>query len=204
MIIESQHYGLHPDDTSFIMDVFQKGKIGIVPTDSVYAFCCGIDHKSGFEAICRLKHLDPKEARMSMICRDLAQASAYFSQWDTPTYRILHRNLPGPFTFILQSGGTTPSFLKNKRKTLGLRIPDHPVIHSVMERMDTPLLVSSVVQDDDIMEFYTDTDQLIAAFEKQVGFIIIEDGYIQEESTVVDLTGDQPEILRQGRFTLKG
>lgn len=202
MIIESQHYGLHPDDIDFITDVLLKGKIGIVPTDSMYAFCCRADQKSGYESICRLKHLDPKEARMSIICRDLSQASDFFTQWDTPTYRILHKNLPGPFTFILESGTKAPAFLKNKRKTLGLRIPQHPVIQSVMDRLDVPLVVSSVIQDDDVMEYYTEADELISTFEKQVGFIVIQDAYIQEGSTVVDMTGGEPVIIRQSRFEL--
>lgn len=204
MIIEAQRYGLHPDDIDFVVESLKKGKPGIVPTDSVYAYCSLSSEKAGFEAICRLKHIDPKDAMMSIICRDLSQASEYFTQWDTPVYRLLNKNLPGPFTFILNSGNRAPAFLKNKRKTLGLRIPQHPVIKSIMSKLDMPLIVSSVINHEDDMEpYFSDSDLLISHHEKQVGFIIIDEGAEQEESTVVDMTGDEPVILRQSRHELK-
>jgi len=204
MIIETFPYGLHPQDVAYAKEMLSKGKVGIVPTDTVYAFCCQTDQKSGYESICQLKHLDPKEAQMSIICKDLSQASAYFSQWDTPTYRILHRNLPGPFTFILNSGHHAPSFLKHKRKTLGLRIPQHRVIKSLMDQMSLPLMVSSVMQEDDIEPYFTDMDQLISRFEKQVAFIILDPEMTQEVSTVVDMTGAEMQVIRQSRHVLEG
>ncbi len=203
MIIEAQHYGIHPEDLDFIVEALRRGKIGIVPTDSIFAFCCLADQKAGYEAICRIKHIEPQDAMMSIVCRDLSQASEYFTQWDTPTYRVLNKNLPGPFTFILNSGNKAPAFLKNKRKTLGLRIPMHPAIQSIMDRVDMPLMVSSVMQDDDVTDFFTDADQLITRFEKQVGFIVLEEHAIQAASTVVDMTGTEPVIIRQSVAELK-
>ncbi|HZV69471.1 MAG TPA: Sua5/YciO/YrdC/YwlC family protein [Saprospiraceae bacterium] len=203
MLFEAFPYGLHPKDLDLVVTELQRGKVGIVPTDSVYAFCCLSNQKSGFESICALKHIDPKDALMSIVCKDLSQASEYFIQWPTPVFRMLNKNLPGPFTFILQSGHRAPSFLKNKRKTLGLRIPQHPVIKSIMSGMDVPLIVSSVLNDDDIGEYFSNSDLLINRYEKQVGFIIIEEGVMQEASTVVDLTGDEPVIIRQSTHELK-
>jgi tRNA threonylcarbamoyl adenosine modification protein (Sua5/YciO/YrdC/YwlC family) len=202
MIIEAQRYGLHPDDIDFVVGCLQQGKVGIMPTDSVYAYCALSDQKSGFEHLCRLKHIDPKDALMSIVCRDLSQASNYFSQWETPVYRLLNKNLPGPFTFILNAGNKAPSFLKNKRKTLGLRIPNHPVIKSVMSKLEMPLLVSSVINEDDTAPFFSDAELLIRQHERQVAFIIIEDGMEQEESTVIDMTGEEPVILRQSKHEL--
>lgn len=202
MIIEAQRYGLHPDDIEFIVDSLQKGKVGILPTDTVYAYVSLSDQKNGFEHMCKLKHIDPKDALMSMVCRDLSQASNYFTQWETPVYRLLNKNLPGPFTFILNSGNKAPSFLKNKRKTLGLRIPHNAVIKSVMSKLEMPLLVSSVINDDDTVPYFSDSDQLIKQHEKQVAFIIIQNGMEQEESTVVDMTGEEPVILRQSKHEL--
>lgn len=199
MIIESFPYGLHPHDVEYVKEQLGKGKIGIVPTDSVYAFCCRSDQKPGYESICKIKHLDPKDALMSIICKDLSQASQYFTQWDTPTYRILHRNLPGSFTFILNAGHHAPTFLKHRRKTLGLRIPQHKVIKSIMEKLDVPLMVSSVKQDDDFEPFYTDTEDLIRQFEKQVAFIILDHEMMQEVSTMVDMTSGEVEVVREGK-----
>ncbi len=199
MVIEPQPYGLHPQDIDFVVQSLQRGKVGILPTDTVYAFCCAADQKAGYESICRLKHLDPKEAMMSIVCKDLSQASAYFTQWETPTYRILNRNLPGPFTFILHAGHHAPAFLKNKRKTLGLRIPSHRVIHSLMEKLDMPLLVSSVVQEDDLEPYFSDVEALIRQYEKQVGFIVLDPEMTQEPSTVVDMTSGEVTVIRQSK-----
>lgn len=203
MIIEAQPYGLHPKDIELIFQEMKKGKVGIVPTDSVYAFCCLSDQKAAFEAICALKRIDPKDALMSIICKDLSQASDYFIQWPTPVFRILNRNLPGPFTFILQSGHRAPAFLKNKRKTLGLRIPQHPVIKSIMNQTDIPLLVSSVRNNDDVGEYFSDMDELTNKYERQVGFIVIDEMGAQEGSTVVDMTGEEPKVIRQGSHVLR-
>lgn len=203
MIIEAQPYGLHPKDLDTILHELKKGNIGIVPTDSVYTFCCLSDQKTAFEAICAIKHIDPKDALMSIVCKDLSQASEYFNQWPTPVYRILNKNLPGPFTFILHSGHRAPSFLKNKRKTLGLRIPQHPVIKSIMGYTDIPLLVSSVRSEKDMEEYFTDVDELTGQYENQVGFIVIDEAGVQEASTVVDMTKEEPEIIRQSVHELK-
>lgn len=203
MIIEAQRYGLHPDDLDFIMATMEKGKVGIVPTDSVYAFCCFANKKSAIETICRFKKIDPKAAMFSIVCKDLSQASEYFAQWDTPTFRLLHKNLPGPFTFIMNAGGKSPTFLKNKRKTIGLRIPDHNVIRSIMGRLKVPIMVGSVVNPEDKDAYFNDSDELIKIYEKQVGFIVIDEGARQEASTVVDLTSGEPEIIRQSRHQLK-
>ena len=174
MIIEAQHYGLHPDDLDFISDTLNKGKVGILPTDSVYAFCALMDNKAGYETLCKLKHLDPRDAMMSVVCRDLSQASTFFTQWDTPVYRILNKNLPGPFTFILNAGNHAPSFLKNKKKTLGLRIPQHPVVKSLMGKLNSPLIVTSVVSHEEDETYYLDATGIIHQFEKQVSFIVVE------------------------------
>lgn len=203
MIIEAQRYGLHPDDIDFIMAAMKKGHVGIVPTDSVYAFCCLANQKSAIENICRLKHIDPKAAMFSIVCKDLSQASEYFAQWDTPTFRLLNKNLPGPYTFIMNAGGLSPSFLKSKRKTIGLRIPDHSVVKSIMGRLTVPLMVGSVVGPEEADAYFTDTDELIKTYEKQVGFIVIDEGGRQEGSTVVDLTSGDPVIIRQGLHELK-
>jgi tRNA threonylcarbamoyl adenosine modification protein (Sua5/YciO/YrdC/YwlC family) len=204
MIIESQAYGLHPQDKEFVQQQLLRGKVGIVPTDTVYAFCCASDQKAGYETICRLKHIEPADAMMSIICKDLSQASNFFTQWDTPTFRILHRHLPGPFTFILNSGHHAPAFLKNKRKTLGLRIPQHQVIHDIMSGLAAPLMVSSVTQEDDFEPYFTDADALIREYEKQVAFIILDEHMMQEPSTVIDMTRGEPEIIRQSRHAFKG
>ncbi len=203
MVIEALPYGLHPKHIEQIHQELKRGNVGIVPTDSVYAFCCLSNEKSGFETICNLKYIDPKDALMSIICKDLSQASDYFIQWPTPVFRMLNKNLPGPFTFILQSGHRAPAFLKNKRKTLGLRILQHPVIKSIMSVTDIPLIVSSVRNDDDVEEYFSDSDELVNRYQNQLSFIVTDDNSVQEASTIVDLTGEEPVILRQSTHEVK-
>lgn len=203
MIFQAQPYGLRPRDREIMLAELHRGKVGIIPTDSVYAFCCLSDQKAAFESICSLKRIDPKDALMSIICKDLRQASECFIQWPTPLFRILNKNLPGPFTFILESGHRAPAFLKNKRKTLGLRIPLHPVVGDMMETIHIPMIVSSVKNEIEDMEYYSDTDKLIEEFERKVGFIVIDEIGIQEATTVVDMTGELPVILRQGGGELR-
>lgn len=204
MIVQAQTYGLAPRQTEQLSGLLSKGLVGIIPTDSVYAFCCLTDQRAAFEQICFFKKLEPKLALMSILCKDLSQASDYFVQWSGQTFRILNKNLPGPFTFILESGHRAPAFLKNKRKTLGLRISNHPVVSALMQEINAPLLVSSVIQDDEAEEYFQDGDALIKYYQKQVGFIVIEEETdTPHPSTVVDLTGDEPVIIRQGKGLLR-
>lgn len=202
MIVETQAYGLHPDDVKKIVDNLNEGEVGIIPTDSVFAFCGKLDNKKAYETICKLKKLDPKEAMMSMVCKDLSQASHWFSQWDTPVYRILNRNLPGPFTFIMDASSKLPGHLRNKKKTIGLRIPDHQVLSLILQELDTPLIVSSVRSDDDVLEYFQDMDELIKAWGKQVSFIVEDVDISRDASTVVNMTSGVPEIIRQSKYEL--
>lgn len=202
MIVETQAYGLHPDDVKKIVQLLNDGEVGIVPTDSVFAFCGRLDSKNAYETICRLKKLDPKEAMMSMVCKDLSQASQWFAQWETPVYRILNRNLPGPFTFIMDAGSKLPGHVRNKKKTIGLRIPSHKLLSVILQELDSPLIVSSVRSDDDVVEYFTDMHELIQAFEKQVAFIVEDVDMVRDASTVVNMTSGVPEIIRQSRFEL--
>lgn len=202
MIVETQAYGLHPDDVKKIVRLLNDGEVGIVPTDSVFAFCGRLDSKNAYETICRLKKLDPKEAMMSMVCKDLSQASQWFAQWETPVYRILNRNLPGPFTFIMDAGSKLPGHVRNKKKTIGLRIPSHKLLSVILQELDSPLIVSSVRSDDDVVEYFTDMHELIQAFEKQVAFIVEDVDMVRDASTVVNMTSGVPEIIRQSRFEL--
>jgi len=198
MIIEPTHYGLRPEDLRKILGHLAGGEVGIVPTDSVFAFVGRADKKEAFASICRLKHLDPRDALMSLVCRDFSQASNWFAQWDTSTFRILKRHLPGPFTFILKAGSKIPDMLRNRWGTLGLRIPDHPVIRAIQEELDVPLVVSSVRTEDEITQYFVDLYELASAYESKVAFIVSDEDLIQEASAVVDLTKDPPEIIRPG------
>lgn len=186
-----------------VVEELKKGAVMIYPTDSVYAFGCDFANQEAVDKICKLKGLDPSKANLTFICKDISQISEYTAQFDTEVFRVLKRNLPGPYTFILKSNTTVPKLFKNKKRTVGVRIPDHQIPLQIVERLGRPILSTSLKTDEDIIEYFTDPDRIKEKYENQVDFII--DGGIgnNEASTVVDATGDKIEIVREGLEPLK-
>jgi tRNA threonylcarbamoyl adenosine modification protein (Sua5/YciO/YrdC/YwlC family) len=181
------------------VDILQSGGIIIYPTDTVYAFGCDIFNKKAVEQICRLRKLDPKKARLSIICKDLSQLAEYTQQIDNQIFRALKKHLPGPFTFVLNSNNDVPKLFKNKKRTIGIRIPDNAICQALIEGLGRPLLTASLKSGDDILEYYTDPLDIYEDYKKQVDLVI--DGGIagHKPSTVVDCTGAEPVVLREGK-----
>ena len=181
------------------IDIIQSGGIIIYPTDTVYAFGCDIFSKKAVEQICRLKKLDPKKARLSIICKDLSQLAEYTQQIENQIFRALKKHLPGPFTFVLNSNNQVPKLFKNKKRTIGIRIPDNAICQSLVEGLGHPLLTASLKSDDDILEYFTDPLDIYEDYKKRVDLII--DGGVggNEPSTIVDCTGTEPVVLREGK-----
>jgi len=178
--------------------VLLDGGVAICPTDTIYAFVCDLRQFKAFEAICRLKSVKPDKANFSLLCRDLANISAYTKPFDRQVYKILNRALPGPFTFILDAGSEVPTMFRSRKKTIGLRVPDHPVIQALLETVGFPLVASSLHDSDSIREYPTDPEEIALEWEKKVD-VIVDSGFGQlVPSTVIDLTGDSPEIVREG------
>jgi tRNA threonylcarbamoyl adenosine modification protein (Sua5/YciO/YrdC/YwlC family) len=182
-------------------DVLRDGGIIIYPTDTVYGLGCDIMNHQAVEKVCKIRRLDPERAMLSLICKDISQVSEYASQIDNEVFRILRRNLPGPFTFILKSGSAIPKLFKNRKRTIGIRIPDNRIAQALVEEMGRPILSTSLKMDsemDDFDEYFTDPQDFREHFEKITDLII--DGGLggQEPSTLVDCSKDGVEIIRQG------
>jgi tRNA threonylcarbamoyl adenosine modification protein (Sua5/YciO/YrdC/YwlC family) len=199
---------IHPDNPSerkiaIVCDALRKGEVIIAPTDSVYALICGINQKKAFERICQLRQLDPKKARLSVMFNDFSLASSYIGQLDNAVFKMMKKNLPGPFTFIVSAGKEMPGYMKNKRKSIGFRMPAHPIISAIVENLQSPLFVASLKSDDEIFEYYFDPEEIHDHYKKQVSIVV--DGGIGKinPSTIVDCTGAQPEIIRQGQAELQ-
>lgn len=199
---------IHPDNPQGrkidrVVEELKNGAVMIYPTDSVYAFGCDFANQEAVDKICKLKGMDPSKANLTFICKDISQISEYTAQFDTEVFRMLKRNLPGPYTFILKSNTTVPKLFKNKKRTVGVRIPDHEIPLQIVEKLGRPILSTSLKTDEDIIEYYTDPDRIKEKYENQVDFII--DGGVgnNEASTVVDVTGDRIEIVREGLEPLK-
>lgn len=181
-----------------VAETLQSGGIVIYPTDTVYAIGCDIDDHKAFERICRLRRLDPNKATLSFICRDISQVASYAAQIDNETFRLIHRNLPGPFTFLLRSGHHMPRHLKNRKKTFGFRIPNNPIAQAIVDEMGRPLLSASLRLDDQVREYETDPSLIHDDYQKLVDLVIDGGPGGQIASTVVDCTDDEPLIIRQG------
>lgn len=201
-------FTIHPENPDSrkieqVAAILRNGGIIIYPTDTVYAIGCDINSKEAVEKVCRLRKLDPSKAMLTMMCKDISQVAEYAAQIDTPVFKLLRRNLPGPFTMILPAGSKTPKLFINKKKTIGIRIPDNPIVQALIEAMGRPLLTASLKLDDDIVEYITDPTELHDLFEQQVDAVV--DGGIggHEPSTLVDCTGQEAVIIRQGVGVLK-
>lgn len=181
-----------------IGDILKNGGIIIYPTDTIYGLGCDINNQKAVERICRLRNLDYKTANLSFICKDIGQVSNYTKTINNQVFKVLKKNLPGPFTFILPSSNAVPKLFKNKKRTVGVRIPDHPVPLAIVEELGRPILTTSLRSDDEILEYFTDPQHIYEDFKNKVD-VFIDSGYGGNmPSTVVDCTDGEPVILREG------
>lgn len=197
---------IHPENPQTrliaqVVESLRNGGIIIYPTDTIYGLGCDINQPKAVERICRIKGIDPKKAQLSFICRDLSHLSDYTKSIDTPLYRILKNNLPGPFTFILPASKQVPKILKTKKDTIGLRIPNNVICMSILEALDNPILSASLPGE--MVEEYTDPEIIYETFGNQVDFVIDGGPGGIIPSTVIDCTTNELEILRQGLGVLE-
>ena len=181
-----------------VVEVLEAGGIIIYPTDTVYAMGCDVKANKAIEKIARLKGLNPDNPDLSIIFRDMSQLSEYTIIRDDNIFRLLKRNLPGPFTFIVKANNQIPKLFKNKKKTVGIRIPDNKIVHEIIKELGRPIITTSIHDPDEIIEYTTDPELI---WEKYRDFadIVINGGYGRNEaSTIVDCTGDEITIIRQG------
>lgn len=181
-----------------IVDLLESGGIIIYPTDTIYAMGCDINATKSIEKIARFKGLNPKNPSLSLIFHDMSQLSEYTIIRDNTVFKLLKRNLPGPFTFIVQANNQIPKLFKNKKRTVGIRIPDNEIVLELVRELGRPIITTSIHDPDELVEYTTDPELI---YEKFCDFvdIVIDGGYGKNEaSTVVDCTGDEIVIERQG------
>jgi len=182
------------------VEVLKSGGVVIYPTDTVYAIGCDIFQQKAVERICKFKNIDIKKSHLALICSDLSNISAY-AKVSNNVFKLLKRNLPGAFTFILNGSSNLPKILKN-RNTIGIRIPENNIITQIVKELGNPIFTTSVKMADEISEYETDPELLIEKYENSVD-LIIDGGYGDNTpSTIVDCTEDEPVIIRQGKGIL--
>jgi tRNA threonylcarbamoyl adenosine modification protein (Sua5/YciO/YrdC/YwlC family) len=183
--------------------ILQEGGVIIYPTDTVYGIGCDISNAKAVERVCKIRRLDPSKAMLAFICKDIAQVASYATQIDNTIFKIMRKNLPGPFTFILNASKDVPKLFKNKKHTIGVRIPDNKIILRLVEELGNPILTTSLKSDDEILEYFTDPTEIYEDFEHLVDLVI--DGGIggNVPSTLVDCSKGEIEVLREGTGVLE-
>ena len=195
-------YGQNPSERELkrVVEALERDGIVIYPTDSVYAFGCSLRSAKAVDRLRRLR--GRSDAPLTVVFDDIAGVAEY-CRVDNAAFRILKRNLPGPFTFILPASSRVPDKALERRRTIGIRIPAHPVARAVVEALGCPMVTASVKDDDEVVEYTTDPELIEERYGRDVALVI--DGGMGDNvpTTVVDLTGDEPEILREGRGELQ-
>jgi tRNA threonylcarbamoyl adenosine modification protein (Sua5/YciO/YrdC/YwlC family) len=188
-------------DVNAIADILGNGGIAIIPTDTLYAFVCSMEFKKSVESIARLKGFSLKQAKYSMLCCNLAQASEYVRPMDKETFALLKRCLPGPYTFIMDANNQVPRNYLNPNKTIGIRVPANPICNAIIESLGMPLIGTSVrtLDDERETEYLTDPELINELFGRQVDVVV--DGGIGDDSpsTVIDCSGGNMEVVRRGK-----
>lgn len=187
-----------------VVECLKSGGLIIYPTDTVYGLGCDIYNKEAVEKICRIKNVKPEKMNFSFICYDLSHISDFTVSVDTPTYKLMKRCLPGPYTFILKANNTIPKLFKNNKKTVGIRVPDNEIARTIVQELGHPILTTSVHHEDDIIDYITDASAIYERYENLVDIVI--DGGVggYKPSTIIDCTGDEPVVLREGAGPVDG
>ena len=198
----SQFFQIHPDNPQLrlikqAVQIVDSGGIVAVPTDSSYALVCHLDDKGAVERLRRIRGVDDKH-HLTLLCRDLSEIAVY-AKVDNRQYRLLKSATPGPYTFILEATKEVPRRLSHpSRKTIGLRVPEHAILQALLEELGQPLLGTTLIPQGETMPL-NDPQEIRALLEKQVDLVIDGGSCRLEPTTVVDLSGDDPVVLRQGR-----
>ncbi len=184
-----------------IVDVLRKGGLVIYPTDTVYGLGCDISNTKALTKVAKLKGVKLEKANFSIICHDLSNLSDYVRQIDTPTYKLLKRGLPGPYTFILPSNNSLPKVFK-KKKTIGIRVPENNIARELVRLLGNPIITTSIRDVDEVIEYTTDPELIFEKWEKDVD-IVIDGGYGgNQASTIIDVSEGEVMVIREGKGSL--
>jgi tRNA threonylcarbamoyl adenosine modification protein (Sua5/YciO/YrdC/YwlC family) len=184
-----------------VVEVLRNGGLVIYPTDTVYGLGCDITNSRALEKIAKIKGVKLEKANFSFVCYDLSNLSDYVKQIDTSTFKILKRALPGPYTFILPGNNDLPKEFR-KKKTVGIRVPDNNIAREIVNLLGNPIVSTSIHDEDDVIEYSTDPELIFEKWQNKVD-LVIDGGYGDNvASTIIDLTGYEPEVIREGKGSL--
>ena len=184
-----------------VVDVLRNGGLVIYPTDTVYGIGCDITNSRALEKLAKIKGVKLEKANFSFVCSSLSNISDYVKQIDTATFKILKRALPGPYTFILPGNNDLPKDFR-KKKTVGIRVPDNNIAIQIVEMLGNPIVSSSIHDEDEVLEYSTDPELIFEKWQNLVD-LVIDGGYGDNiGSTIIDLSGFEPVVIREGKGSL--
>lgn len=201
MITKLYNDNPNPRDVRRVADLLLNGGIAVLPTDTLYAFACSMEHKRAVETIAQLKGFSLKKAKYSMLCSSLSMASEFVRPMDRDTFALLKGSLPGPYTFIMDANSNVPRNYLNPNKTIGVRVPDNEILRAIVEAVGCPLIGTSVrrIGEEVESEYLTDPELIHETYGNRVDIVV--DGGIGEDepSTVVDCASGSLEVVRYGK-----
>lgn len=192
----------NPREIAKVIKILKAGGLIIYPTDTVYGLGCDITNIKALERIALIKGIKLDKANFSFVCHDLSNLSDYVKQIDTTTFKILKRALPGPYTFILPGSKSLPNPFK-KKKTVGIRVPDNGIALEIVRQLGNPIVSTSIYDEDEVLEYTTDPELILEKWDNLVD-CVIDGGYGgNEASTIIDLSEEEPVIIRLGKGSLE-
>ncbi len=203
MLIKLYNENPNPREIQKIADILRNGGLIVYPTDTVYGLGCDVTRQKAVEKIARFKGIKIEKSNFSFICSDLRHLSDYAKPISNSVFKLMRKNLPGPFTFILNANNNVPKYFKGKKKTVGIRIPDNNIICEIVKELGNPILSTSIHDEDEILEYTVDPELIYERYQN-IADIVIDGGYGELiPSTIVDCSGTEVEIIREGKGTLQ-
>lgn len=182
-----------------IVLTLKKGGIIIYPTDTVYTLGCDLTHPDAYEKICKLKQIKPNKANFSIVCYDLSHISDFTLNVGNACFKMMKRALPGPYTFILNANNSVSKIFGYNKKTIGIRVPDNNICRAIVDALGAPIISASIKHDDTVLEYITDPLELYEQYENIVSIVIDGGAGGNEPSTIIDYTGTEPVLVREGK-----
>lgn len=199
MLIRIYEENPNPKAIRQVVDCLKSGGVIIYPTDTVYGIGCDIHNRKAVERICQIRNIRPDKAQFSFICSDLSHLSDFCAPMDNTVFKMMKRTLPGPYTFILNATNTVPKLFQSKKRTVGIRVPNHSVPLEIVKELGHPIMTASVRDEDDMIEYTTDPSLIEEKFGDRVDMVIDGGTGGIEGSTVVNCSNDNIEVLREGK-----
>ena len=197
--IEINTHNIDSRKVKELANSLREGGIAIIPTDSIYAIVGDLMHRDAMDKICRLINIKPNKANLSILCSDLSNLSEYTFQLDNPTYKLMKRLLPGPFTFILKANNHIPKIFRQNKKTIGIRVPDNAIVQALIKELGNPVVSTSIHSEDEIQEYLTEPEEIYQNWMHKVDLIVDGGAGSNIGTTVIDASEGELTIIREGK-----